>query len=188
VQEKSAITRTITTAPGVYAPGHLSELTQSSTSTWWTPCWGKPARARSGCGCCPRVVVYFALALALFEHCSYRTVWGKLTAALGTLTPVRPAASPLARARRRVGTAPLRRLFETLAGPVADPGRAGSFHRGLRTVALDGTHLHVPDDAQVALRQVVADRAQPERSHAACLPPLTRLAVSHTFAALRLVL
>lgn len=28
MQEKSAITRTIETAPGVYAPGHLGELTQ----------------------------------------------------------------------------------------------------------------------------------------------------------------
>ncbi|MFF2149234.1 transposase, partial [Kitasatospora sp. NPDC058190] len=30
--------------------------------------------------------------------------------------------------------------------------QAGSFHRGLRTVALDGTHLHVPDDEQVTWR------------------------------------
>jgi hypothetical protein len=60
--------------------------------------------------------------------------------------------SSLARARRRVGTAPLRRLFETLAGPVADRGQAGAFYRGLRTVALDGTHLHAPDDEQVIWR------------------------------------
>jgi hypothetical protein len=99
-----------------------------------------------------RVVVYFVLALALFEHCSYRPVWGKLTAALSTLAPICPAASSLARARRRVGAAPLRRLFEVLAGPVADRGQAGSFYRGLRTVALDGTHLHVPDDEQVTWR------------------------------------
>lgn len=32
-----------------------------------------------------RVVVYFVLTLALFEHCSYRTVWSKLTAALTPL-------------------------------------------------------------------------------------------------------
>ncbi|WP_371503114.1 transposase domain-containing protein [Kitasatospora sp. NBC_00374] len=79
-------------------------------------------------------------------------MWGKLTAALDTLAPVRPAAPSLARARRRVGTAPLRRLFETRAGPVADRGQAGSFYRGLRTVALDGTYLHAPDDAQVTWR------------------------------------
>jgi hypothetical protein len=89
------------------------------------------------------------LTLALFEHCSYRAVWGKLTAALDGLAPVRPGASSLARTRRRVGTAPLRRLFEILAGPVADRGQAGSFYRGLGTVALDGTHLHTPDEEQI---------------------------------------
>ncbi|MGI5134268.1 MULTISPECIES: transposase domain-containing protein [unclassified Streptomyces] len=88
----------------------------------------------------PRVVAYVVLALAPFEHCSYPAVWGKLTAALDGLAPIRPAASSPARARRQVGTAPLHRLFEILAGPVADRGRAESFYRGLRTVPLDGTH------------------------------------------------
>ncbi|MFF2078303.1 transposase [Kitasatospora sp. NPDC058162] len=46
----------------------------------------------------------------------------------------------------------MRRLFEVLAGPVADCGQAGSFYRGLRTVVLDGTHLRVPDDEQVTWR------------------------------------
>ncbi len=45
-----------------------------------------------------------------------------------------------------MGAAPLRGLFETLAGPVARPGQDGSFYRGLRTVAVDGTLLHTPDE------------------------------------------
>ncbi|MFB9578834.1 transposase domain-containing protein, partial [Streptomyces yanii] len=90
--------------------------------------------------------------LALFEHRSYRTVWSKLTAALTPLALVRPAVSSLTRARRRVGAAPLRRLFETLAGPVARPGQDGSFYRGLRTVAVDGTLLHTPDDETLTWR------------------------------------
>jgi len=45
------------------------------------------------------------------------------------------------RARRRIGAAPLRLLFDTLAGPVGPRGQAGVFYRGLRTVAIDGTHL-----------------------------------------------
>jgi Transposase DDE domain len=53
---------------------------------------------------------------------------------------------------RRVGAEPLRRLFETLAGPVGLPGQAGVFYRGLRTVAVDGTHLHVPDDPAITWR------------------------------------
>ncbi|WSX33893.1 transposase domain-containing protein (plasmid) [Streptomyces sp. NBC_00984] len=94
----------------------------------------------------------FLLALALFEDCSYRGVWGKLTAGLEGLPLVRPAASSLSRARRRVGAAPLRRLFEILAGPVAHLGQACSFYRGLRTVAVDGTLLHVPDEEALTWR------------------------------------
>jgi hypothetical protein len=99
-----------------------------------------------------RVVVYFVLALALFEDCSYRGVWGKLTAGLEGLPLVRPTVSSLSRARRRIGSAPLRRLFEILARPVAHLGQPGSFYRGLRTVAVDGTLLHVPDEEALTWR------------------------------------
>lgn len=98
------------------------------------------------------MVVYFVLALALFEECSYRGVWGKLVAGLEELPVVRPAISSLSRARRRIGAAPLRLLFETLAGPVARPGQTGAFYRGLRTVAVDGTLLHTPDDEVLTWR------------------------------------
>ncbi|MER6105653.1 transposase domain-containing protein [Streptomyces sp. NPDC001832] len=63
-----------------------------------------------------RVVVYFVLALALFEHRSYRTVWSKLTAALTPLDLVRPAVSSLTRARRRWG-----HLCGGAPGPAASP-------------------------------------------------------------------
>jgi hypothetical protein len=99
-----------------------------------------------------RVVVYFVLALALFEDCSYRGVWGKLVAGVEELPLVRPAISSLSWARRRIGAAPLRLLFETLAGPVARPGQTGAFYRGLRTVAVDGTLLHTPDDEVLTWR------------------------------------
>jgi Insertion element 4 transposase N-terminal len=99
-----------------------------------------------------RVVVYFLLALALFEDCSYRATWAKLTAALTGLRLPRPNVSSLTRARQRVGAAPLRRLFETLAGPVGLPSRPGVCYRGLRTVAIDGTTLHVPDEPQITRR------------------------------------
>ncbi|MEH1017437.1 transposase domain-containing protein [Micromonospora sp. CPCC 206060] len=92
-----------------------------------------------------RVVVYFVLALALFQNYSYRATWGKLTAALAELSLTRPSISSLSRARRRIGPTPLRRLFETLAGVIGLPGQPGVFYRGLRTVAIDGTHLHLPE-------------------------------------------
>lgn len=150
MQEKSVITRMITTAAGVYAPGHLGELTQIVDFALVDAVLEETGAREKRLRLLPsRVVIYLVLALALFEHCSYRSVWGKLTAGLDGLAPVTPAASSLARARRRVGAAPLRRLFEVLAGPVADRGQAGSFYRGLRTVALDGTHLHTPDEEQI---------------------------------------
>lgn len=151
--EKSAITRTIETAPGVFAPGHLGELTQIVDFALVDAVLEETRAREKRVRLLPaRVVVYFVLALALFERCSYRAVWGKLTAQLRGLPLLVPAASSLARARRRIGTAPLRRLFETLAGPIASRTWSGSFYRGLRTVALDGTHLHVPDEPQVTWR------------------------------------
>lgn len=119
-----------------------------------------------------RVVVYFVLALALFEDHSYRGVCCKLVAGLEGLTLVRPAASSLSRARRRIGVAPLRRLFQVLAGPVAHQGQAGVFYRGLRTVAVDGTLLHVPDDEAVTWRSPKRAGEGPEFGY-----PLLRLLV-----------
>jgi hypothetical protein len=153
LQEKSVITRTVEAAGGVYAPGHLGELTQIVDFVLVDAVIKETGAREKRLRLLPsRVVVYFVLALALFEDCSYRAVWGKLTAGLEGLPLVRPAASSLSRARRRVGAAPLRRLFEILAGPVAHLGQAGSFYRGLRTVAVDGTLLHVPDEEALTWR------------------------------------
>lgn len=153
MQEKSVITSTIETARGVFAPGHLGELTRIVDFALVDAVLEETGTVERRLRLLPsRVVVYFVLALALFEHHSYRTVWSKLTNALTPLALTRPAASSLTRARRRVGSAPLRVLFETLAGPVARPGQAGSFYRGLRTVAVDGTLLHTPDDKALTWR------------------------------------
>jgi hypothetical protein len=97
-------------------------------------------------------VVYFVLALAVFEHSSYQGVWNKLTTGLRDIAVARPVASSLSRARFRLGSAPLCRLFEVLAGPVATRTQAGSFYRGLRVVAVDGTTLSVPDEEAVTWR------------------------------------
>jgi hypothetical protein len=152
LQEESVITRTVRAAPGVLAPGQLGELTQTVDFALVDAVLEETGTRERRRRVLPsRVVVYFVLALALFEHCSYAGVWDKLTAGLGELT-ARPAASSLCRARRRVGAGPLRRLFEVLAGPVGVPGQAGVFYRGLRTVAVDGSHLHAPDDPAVTGR------------------------------------
>lgn len=105
------------------------------------------------CGCCPaRVMVYFVLALAFFEHSSSQAVWDKLGAGLRRVTVSRPGASSLSRARRRVGSAPLHRLFEVLASPMATRTQTGSFYRGLQVVTVDGTTLSIPDEKAVTWR------------------------------------
>jgi hypothetical protein len=153
LREKSVITRTIETAGGVYAPGHLGELTQVVDFALVDAVLEETGTRERRLRLLPsRVVVYFVLALALFEDCSYRGVWGKLVAGLEGLALVRPAISSLSRARRRIGVRPLRCLFETLAGPVAHRGQVGSFWRGLRTVAVDGTLLHTPDEPAITWR------------------------------------
>ncbi|MFJ9841575.1 transposase domain-containing protein [Kitasatospora sp. NPDC101155] len=86
MQEKSAITRTIETAAGVHAPGHLGELTQIVDFALVDAVLEETGAREKRLRLLPsRVVVYFVLALALFEQCSYRAVWGKLTAALDVL-------------------------------------------------------------------------------------------------------
>ncbi|MFB7499535.1 transposase domain-containing protein [Streptomyces sp. NPDC056161] len=66
-----------------------------------------------------RVVVYLVLAACLFPETGHLGVWRKLTGALVGLPVVAPTASALAQARRRVGSKPLRWLFDLLRGPAA---------------------------------------------------------------------
>ncbi|MCT9935410.1 IS4 family transposase [Planotetraspora sp. A-T 1434] len=173
MREKSVIHRTIEVAPGVHAPGHLGELTQVVDFQLVDAVLEETGTRERRLRLLPsRVVVYFVLALALFEHCSYRAVWGKLTAALASLPLLQPSLSSLSRARRRIGVAPLRRLFEILAGPVAGQAVPGVFYRGLRVVAIDGTHLHVPDHEAVTWRYPKRGGDQMEYGY-----PLLRLLV-----------
>lgn len=148
----SVITGTIEAAVGIHAPGHL-ELTQIVDFALVDAVLAEIGAREACCGCCLHAWWCGSLWRSrVFQHCCYQAVWRTLTAVLGRLALVRPAASWLARARRRLGTAPLRRLFEVLAGPVADGGQAGAFYRGLRTVAIDGTGLHVPDEQEITWR------------------------------------
>ncbi|MFF3129362.1 transposase domain-containing protein [Streptomyces sp. NPDC057908] len=140
MQEKSVIVRTIEAAGGVHAPGHVGELTEIVDFALVDAVLEETGTRERRLRRLPSpVVVYFALVLGLFEHDSYRTVRGKLVAGLEGLALVRPSVSSLSRARRWTGVAPLRRLFETLAGPVAARGQADAFSRGLRPVAVNGT-------------------------------------------------
>ncbi len=140
-------------AGGVFAPGHIGELTQVVDFALVDAVLAETRAVQRRIRLLPaRVVVYFVLALALFEGCSYRAVWGKLTGALGDLGLVCPHSSSLSRARRRFGAGPLKVLFEAVSGAVAWRDSPGAYWSGMSTVAFDGTGLQLPDRDPVTAR------------------------------------
>lgn len=83
MQEKSVITSTVETPAGVFAPWHLGELTQIVDFALVDAVLEETGRREKRLRLLPsRMVVYFVLALALFERHSYRMVWSKLTSGL----------------------------------------------------------------------------------------------------------
>jgi len=141
------ITRTITVASGVFAPGHLGELTRIVP---FELADGVLAEARAGerrLRVLPsRVGLYFMLALGLFPRAGYLGVWAELTAALDGRGLAVPSGRALRGLRRRVGAAPLKALFEVLAGPLGQPSTPGVRFGRYRTVAFDGCRsVKVPD-------------------------------------------
>jgi Insertion element 4 transposase N-terminal/Transposase DDE domain len=143
---QSVITRRIVVAGGVFAPGHLGELTRiipfEMVDAVLADCGAVQRRVRK---LPARVVVYLLLAAALFEPVGYLAVWRKLTGALEGAGVVTVTGAALWQARTRLGPAPLRALFELLSGPAAAPRTSGSWWRGLLVCAIDGTTLDVPD-------------------------------------------
>jgi hypothetical protein len=139
--------RSITAAAGVFAPGHLGELTQYLPCELVDDVLEQTRTAQRRLRDLPsRVGVYFVLALGMFPRLGYARVWDKLTAGLAGLTVARPTEKALRDLRRRLGPAPMKALFEVVAGPLAQPHTAGVRYRGLRTVAFDGCNsLKVPD-------------------------------------------
>ncbi len=86
------------------------------------------------------------LRLGLFPLLGYQMVWQKLTAALGRQGLPCPSGKALRDLRRRIGIAPVKALFEVLAGPAAQPSTPGVRFGRFRTVAFDGcTSIKVPD-------------------------------------------
>ena len=101
-----------------------------------------------------RTVLVFVLGLCVFSGADshappgYRMVMRWLISTFGYLRGlVVPSASALCQARRRLGVAPLRLLFDRVRGPRAVPGAPGAFLFGRRVVAFDGTALDVADTA-----------------------------------------
>ncbi|MEV6259006.1 IS4 family transposase [Nocardia sp. NPDC051911] len=102
-----------------------------------------------------RVMVYYVLALALFASCSYEEVMRKLVAGLEWVSGWShrwsiPTKAALFQARKRLGSEPLRVLYEKVAVALADPQVPGGFYRSWHLMSIDGLTLDVPDtDANV---------------------------------------
>lgn len=99
------------------------------------------------------VVVYYVIALALYMRSSYREVLRCLLEGVQWLVDpsvrVKVAGkSGISQARRRLGSAPLKALFEAVARPVATPETRGAWYRQWRLVTLDGSTLDVADTAE----------------------------------------
>ena len=98
----------------------------------------------------PHVMVYFAMALALFAEEDYEEVAARLTETLVSWgcwdqSWAAPTSGGITQARQRLGPEPLELLFEKVAVPVAGVLTSGAFLRDWRLMAVDGFELDVPD-------------------------------------------
>jgi len=123
----------VTVAAGVFAPGHLGELTRylpfelvddvlEMTGTVQKRMRALPSPSRAG--------MYFVLAMTLFHGIGYLRVWDKMTGALEDTGLPRPSEKALRDLRRRLGPAPAKAVFETVAVPLASPWTRGVTWRG----------------------------------------------------------
>jgi hypothetical protein len=97
-----------------------------------------------------RLVVYYVIALALFFGEAYEEVMRKMVGGLRFVSAWErpwqvPTPSALCQARQRLGEAPVRRLFERAAAPLATPATIGAWLHRWRLMAIDGVTLDVPD-------------------------------------------
>jgi hypothetical protein len=133
-------------AGGRFAPGHIGELTRIVPFEMVDAALAETGAVQKRLRDLPsRVVVYLLLAAGLFAELGYGQVWARMIAGLDGLAVAGPTASALAQARRRIGVAPLRALFDLLRGPAAGLARTGVWWRGRLVTAIDGTMLCCPD-------------------------------------------
>ena len=98
------------------------------------------------------VVVYYAIALALYMQSSYREVLRCLLEGVQWLLD--PAVtlkvagnSGISQARTRLGWEPLRQLHDAVVKPIAVAATKGAWYRGLRLVSIDGSTMEIADES-----------------------------------------
>jgi Insertion element 4 transposase N-terminal/Transposase DDE domain len=98
------------------------------------------------------VVVYYAIALGLYMHSSYREVLRCLLEGVQWLldpsvTLKVAGNSGISQARTRLGWEPLRQLHDAVVAPIAVAATKGAWYGKLRLVSIDGSTLEVADEA-----------------------------------------
>lgn len=86
--------------------------------------------------------VWLVIAMSLFATHSIPMVWRSLHP---YSTIADPDESTFAKARQRLGVAPMRELFREIAPVLAAPGTPGVFYNSWRLMGIDGTTLDIPD-------------------------------------------
>jgi len=97
-----------------------------------------------------RVMAYFSIGMALYSEGSYEDVLGQLTDGLSWVSGwqeeyVAPSKSAIFQARARLGSGPVKALFEAVAAPIGTATMPGVWLAGRRLVAVDGCCLDVAD-------------------------------------------
>src|SRR5258708_24268967 len=108
------------------------------------------AAKRAGGELRPRVMVYFAMGMAVFAGGDYEEVGARLAGGLGSwgCWDARwgaPTSGGITRARERLGFEPLRDIFARVAVPVADQLTRGAFLGPWRLMAVHGFEWDAPD-------------------------------------------
>lgn len=93
------------------------------------------------------VMMWVVLAMGLFTHLPIRQVFRQVRRKRSD-EPT-PARSSLCVARQRLGSEPVKQLYQRVVRPLATAHTVGGLYRGLRPVGLDGTVLDVPDHANL---------------------------------------
>jgi hypothetical protein len=141
------VTHTTTVAGGVFAPGHLGELTQYLPFDVVDDTLESTGRTEQRIRDLPsRVGVYFVLAQCMYPHLGVQRVWQKMITGLEGVPVAHPSEKALRDLKQRLTPTPFKALFEVVAGPLGQPRTPGVSWRGYRTVAFDGCKsIKVPD-------------------------------------------
>ena len=124
---------------------------------------GRQARRRDG-KLPPHVMVYFAMAMALFAEEDYEEVAARLAGALASWSCwdaswAVPTSGGITQARQRLGWEPLRELLAAVGQPVAELLTRGAFLAGWRLMSIDGFEWDAPDTRENAAEFGYAGKA-----------------------------